>query len=207
MYGGRYKSGIKKPRPVSYYRASAFRRMLIGGTLAFLFCAVFLAINGINDKVFKADVAVVLGNQVYRSGKLSPRLAGRVDRAVKLYKEGWCKKIIVSGGTGKNGVNEAEAMRKYVLGKGVPTQDIVVDPNGVNTRATAVFTAGYLRSNNMVSAIAVSQFYHLPRTRLAFKAEGVPLIGTAHADYFESRDFFSLAREVPAYFFYWSGLK
>ncbi|MNF08809.1 hypothetical protein D3C80_2093210 [compost metagenome] len=49
------------------------------------------------------------------------------------------------------------------------------------------------------SAIVVSQYFHIARTRLAFRQAGLGAVGSAHPAYFELRDLYSIAREVPGY--------
>ena len=158
---------------------------------------------GCHDRIIPTEVAVVLGNQVYSNGQPSRRLAARLNRSVELYKAGQCKTIIVSGGVGKSGVDEAVAMSVYLQAKGIPGWAIVVDSQGHNTWQTAKFTAEYLKKHNLKSVIAVSQHFHLHRTVMALKAAGCPLVGRAAPDYWERLDFFSVAREVPANVVYW----
>lgn len=189
------------------WRRTAVLRTLLSIIAAVGVCALMLAVQGLNDRVFPADAAVVLGNEVYANGTLSPRLKARVDAALGLYRRGTVRKIVVSGGTGKSGVNEAVAMRAYLLGRGVKPDDIVPDPDGVNTRATARFTAAYARERGWERVIAVSQFYHLPRAVLSLSHEGVPLVGRLAADYYEPADILGLLREIPAYFTYWAEIK
>lgn len=166
-----------------------------------------IALKGFSDTYSVADVAVVLGNHVYANGTPSPRLASRLDKAAYLYKKGFVPLIIVSGGRGMNKREEAPAMKQYLVDQGIPAGDIVEDPNGVDTRQTAVFTAAFLKKNGLKSAIAVSQYFHLPRCELAFEMEGVPEVGTAHADYREWREIYSLLREIPGYLAYRFRLK
>lgn len=189
------------------YRRMAGKRMVISLMAAMGVCIFMLCLQGLNDRVFPADAAVVLGCEVYADGTLSPRLQARVDMAYGLYYYGTVKKIIVSGGTGKSGFNEAVAMRGYLVAHGVPPGDVIVDENGVNTRATAKFTAEYAKGHGWERVIAVSQFYHIPRTVLSLKHEGVPVVGSLGTTYFEPSDVFSVMREVPAYFAYWSAIK
>ncbi len=173
---------------------------------ALLFAFGFFAVraDGVRDRVFPADVALVLGAKVYVDNVCSKRLQARLQRAVELYRQGMCKVIIVSGGVEKNGIDEAKAMRMYLLKQNIPDAAIVVDPSGANTRASAVFTAEYMRENKLTKALAVTQFFHITRSRLALQQEGVPTVGSAHARYFSKLDFRSTCREVaglPAYFF------
>lgn len=41
--------------------------------------------------------------------------------------------IIVSGGIGKEGVDEAKAMASWLFQRGVPRRAVVIDSSGVNT--------------------------------------------------------------------------
>ena len=55
---------------------------------------------------------------------------------------------------------------------------------------------------NLSSVTIISQFYHITRTKLAFRKVGFENVYTAHAKYFEVRDIYSLAREFVAYYKY-----
>lgn len=178
-----------------------FRVPILCLSLVLLGCLV-LAAKGFREDVFTADAAVVLGNQVFPDGTPSPRLAARLDRAVRLYREGACPMIIVSGGVGKEGVDEAVAMAEYLFRHGLPQQSVVIDSSGFNTAATARFAARWLRENGGSSILAVSQYFHLPRTRLALERQGVSAVGTACADWLEWRDMFSVPRKLAALAFY-----
>jgi uncharacterized SAM-binding protein YcdF (DUF218 family) len=56
-----------------------------------------------------------------------------------------------------------------------------------------------MRENDWRSALVVSQYFHVPRMRLAMKRSGVATVFSAHARYFELRDVYSTAREVVGY--------
>lgn len=181
---------------------SRFVRMFLWLFLPVAALYIFLVADGLRENIFKADAIVILGNAVSPGGKPSPRLAARLDRGLELYMEGLSGTIIVSGGTGWQGVDEAAAMRDYLVVKGVPEKNIVVDSNGYTTWDTARFTAGWLRENGGDSVIAVSQYFHLPRTVMALERFGVPRAGAAYARYVEWRDGYSISREVPGWLYY-----
>jgi hypothetical protein len=46
--------------------------------------AAAITIDGLTDELHEADVAVVFGNHVEPDGRPSPRLEGRLDRAVEV---------------------------------------------------------------------------------------------------------------------------
>lgn len=172
--------------------------MFVSGGL-YLSAVAALIIDGFTDSASQSDVAVVLGNQVTNEGVPSERLAARLDKAIELYEASVASKILVSGGVGASGYDEAEVMAEYLAERGVPSSDILVDSLGVNTRATAENTANLMEKNGWTSAIVVTQYFHVTRSRLAFHQEGIEQVSTAHANHVELRDVYALTREIPAY--------
>jgi vancomycin permeability regulator SanA len=167
--------------------------MLVGAGVA---TAAFIAFDGLTDDPMPADVAVVPGNQVELDGRPSARLAARLDTAGDLYRRGVVKAVIVSGGTGVEGFDEADAMEAYLRERGVPAAAIFADHDGVNTLATGRNTAALLMRQGWRNALVVTQFFHVTRTRLSLQKYGVAVAGAVHAPFFELRDVYSLAREV-----------
>ena len=163
-----------------------------------LLVATMLSCIGLSDRVPFADVVIVPGNTVYPDGRLSARLQGRLDAALAVYRAGRCRVIFVSGATGVEGVDEAQAMRRYLVAQDVPADRVIVDSAGYNTEATARNAAAVMRVRGYRSALAVSQFFHIVRTRALLERHGVKVVGHAHADYYEWRDAYSLLREVAA---------
>lgn len=157
---------------------------------------------GIHDTTHTADAIVILANTVNPDGSMSDRLQGRIDKGLELYQTHYAPIIIVSGGTGKEGYNEARAMEKYLLEQHVPAQDIIVDNTGINTQATAEHTRAILNEKHMRSVIVVTQAYHILRSVHAFHKAGVPEIYHAHAHYYEIRDIYSTARDIVAFYDY-----
>ena len=186
------------PRPLRKFLELASFAMLL-----FAAGAVLLCMFGVREDVFQADAAVVLGSTVDSDGTPSKQLTARLDRAVELYETGMCPVIIVSGSRSAEGVETAEVMAAYLTRQGIPPEAVVEDFNGVNTQATANFTADWLAANGGESVIAVSQYFHMPRVRKALAGAGVAQVGSAPVDYWELRDFYAIPREVAAYIVYY----
>lgn len=200
---GSYAGGPQPWRPPLQGR---FQRILIfmaAGLGLVLVSGGFLVFLGGRDILINTDVGVVLGNAVYRNGQPCPRLAARLNKSLALYQSGRLKTIIVSGGMGWNGVDEATAMGAYLQARGVKAKDIVIDSKGINTWNTALFTADWLKKNGRDGVIVISQHFHVPRSALAMKAAGCARVGQASPDYWERADFYSIAREIPANLVYW----
>lgn len=182
------------------WRKCLFAAALVA--LMLLAAAGSLVWSGMNDQLGKADLALVLGNQVNPDGTPSPRLKARLDQTLDLYRAGYFSKILVSGGTGKEGVAEGTAMKRYLVAAGIPDEQILVDDQGVDTMATAVNTCAILKANGWKSVMVITQYFHVPRTRMILGRMEVSPVYHAHARYFEARDLYSIFRELPAYLKY-----
>jgi vancomycin permeability regulator SanA len=168
-------------------------------TLAFTLAATLIVADGLTDDIHAANVAIVPGNTVEKDGRPSARLQARLDQTVALYRQGLFPDVIVSGGVGSEGFDEAEVMKRYLVENGVPEGRIHVDSGGATTYLTAKNAARIMRENGWQSAMVVSQYFHVPRMRLALKRSGITPVFSAHAQYFELRDIYSIAREVIGY--------
>lgn len=168
---------------------------------------VWIGVSGLRDHLAPADAIVVLGNTVGPDGRPSPRLRGRLDAALKAYRSNLAPLLIVSGGTGKEGFDEALVMADYLVAQGVPREAVLADSDGIDTAATALNVARMGRERNIRSVLVATQFFHVPRSRLALSLAGLDVVGNVHADYFEARDIYSLAREVVALAAHYSGMK
>ena len=168
-----------------------------------------LLIAGLHDDVQASDVGVVLGSKVMLDGTPSPRLRARLDRAAQLYQQGMFAHVIVSGGTGVEGFSEARVMARYLTERrGVPAAAILLDEFGNDTEATARNSAVIMHAHGYTSALVITQYFHIPRSRLALRQAGIATVHTAHAHFFEARDLYSTARELVALPAYWiNGLR
>ena len=125
------------------------------------------------------DLAVVLGSRVLPDGSASPALRDRALAAVDLYKRGMVKHLLLSGAVwdatkpGEHQLNETSAMDQVCIAAGVPESAISLDPIGVNTRATAYNTKEFMQKNGYSSVVACSTDFHLYRTAMSFRSQGI----------------------------------
>ncbi|UAJ11627.1 YdcF family protein [Glacieibacterium megasporae] len=159
-----------------------------------------IAIVGLAARPRAADMIVVLGNEVGADGRPSPRLAARLAAALDVWRAGLAPRLLVSGGVGRSGRDEATAMAAWLVGHGVPSECIIRDSLGRTTWATAEDVAGLVKPGTRV--VVASQWFHLPRAMLALRRQGLDPVGGAWPRFAEWRDVYSLAREavaLPAY--------
>lgn len=167
----------------------------------FLHCLYVIA-DGSQPFTGKADVAVVLGNTVFADGSLSPWLQGRVDEALRLYRNGQVGLFFVSGGIGKTRFPEGHGMRNYLLANGVPDKDIVVDNEGDNSYLTAKNLLQWNGEKHYRSAVVVTSYYHITRSKYIVGKLGMEQVAGAGSRYHAWADWYGLLREFPAYYKY-----
>ncbi|MCM3714733.1 YdcF family protein [Alkalihalobacillus oceani] len=170
--------------------------------LWFIIHSAIMIADGLQDDARQTDVAVVLGNKVDDNGQPAHRLQARLDKAADLYQQGYFPFIIVSGGVGKEGFDEAEVMKDYLMNRGIPAEQILTDSAGNNTFLTAKHTDAIMNDSGFTSVTVISQYFHITRTKLAFHKAGIENVSGAHADLFEWRDLYSIFREWPAFYKY-----
>ncbi len=168
--------------------------------LWFLLHTVYTIVDGLSDDGKSVDVALILGSKVNVDGTLSVRLEKRLECGLKLYKNGRVKKIIVSGGLGKEGFYEGDKMQEYLLNKGVAEADIIVDNYGFNTNASVENAMKIKDSLNFRDIIVVSQYFHLTRTKMLFRKNDFDNVSSVSPKYFELRDIYSMFREFLAFY-------
>ncbi|MGC2657647.1 MAG: YdcF family protein [Bryobacteraceae bacterium] len=130
------------------------------------------------DEVHKADVIVVLGAAEYR-GHPSPVLLGRLNHALLLYLQGEAPYILTTGGAGGDPIyTEGEVGRGYLTQHGVPSEAILVEPEGSTTGQSLAAAAEIMRSRNMHSCIVVSDGYHIFRVKRMLEFQGITVYGS-----------------------------
>ena len=124
------------------------------------------------------DAIIVLGAQVNRDGTPNVQLGWRLDAAYDAYAQ---KKVpvVVCGAQGKDEpVPEAEAMKTYLMGKGVSEQDILTDPDSFNTNQNLKNAAALLKEiQGIRKVLIVTSDYHVPRAMALAKDLGFDACG------------------------------
>ncbi len=120
------------------------------------------------------DYIIIHGSGLLGGNRVSPLLAGRIDKAIDLYHLGGKKaKLIASGGKGEDEiVSEAEAMQKYLLEKSVPYEDIIIEDKSTTTFENIIFSKKIIENRQegkKYYCLFVTSDYHVLRTSLIAK--------------------------------------
>ena len=124
------------------------------------------------------DAIIVLGAQVRPDGSPSVQLGWRLDAAEEAYRQK-AVPVVVCGAQGKDEpMTEAEAMKQYMVGKGVPETDILTDPESFNTNQNLRNAAELLKNVPGVrKVLIVTSDYHVPRSLAIAKDLGFDACG------------------------------
>jgi uncharacterized SAM-binding protein YcdF (DUF218 family) len=130
------------------------------------------------DEAQPADIILVLGAAEYR-GKPSPVLRARLDHALLLYTKGLAPRILTTGGAGGDPVyTEGAVGRSYLVSQGVPSEAIIVEPEGESTVHSTAAAAEIMRRMELKSCIVVSDGYHIYRVKKLLESRGLTVYGS-----------------------------
>jgi uncharacterized SAM-binding protein YcdF (DUF218 family) len=132
----------------------------------------WVLIAGAFESSSNADCIVVPGAAVWRDRKPSDALEYRLTKAAELYKQGRAPWVVVTGG-GEGDYAEAEVMADWLIERGVPRNAIIVDNYSATTRDSGNNVARLMHRLGFKSALVVSQWFHVARTRMCLEQEGV----------------------------------
>ncbi|MFE3325011.1 vancomycin high temperature exclusion protein [Streptomyces sp. NPDC059176] len=140
------------------------------------------------------DVAVVFGAGLW-NGRPTPYLAHRLDAAAELYRTGKVKVVLVTGDNSRAEYDEPDAMRAYLIRRGVPDARIVSDYAGFDTwdscvRAKQIF--------GVDRAVLVTQGFHIRRAVALCNEAGVDSYGIGVDEPHDATWYYGGTRELFA---------
>lgn len=153
--------------------AAAFARVVTLAVIAFTILGVWIAGFGFTTRPSASDCIIVLGCRLYGTVP-SPFLAARLDEALRLYNQGLAGRVVVSGGQGSGeDITEAEAMKRYLVQRGVPADRVILEDRSTSTEENLRFSMEQMRAHGLQSAVVVSNRYHLLRASILAKRLGL----------------------------------
>ncbi|MGE5403371.1 MAG: YdcF family protein [Candidatus Saccharibacteria bacterium] len=180
----------------------------IGPWTRFIIIAVFLVCAvveydvisfGMTAQPVESDCIIIMGCRLYGTVP-SPFLRARMDEGIRLYREGYCRYIIVSGGKGPGeSISEAQCMRLYLASHGVSSRAILIEDESRSSTENLKYSAVIMKRYDIRTAVIVSNRFHLRRAAYIAKRCG---INASYSGVFVSTyifdEMFGFVREVPA---------
>lgn len=140
------------------------------------------------DEKKSADAAIILGAAAWYK-RPSPVFEERINHGIWLYRNGYVKKLILTGGKSKNApFSEAFVARRYALKNQVPQEDIFIEEESLTTRENLQNAKKLMEENHLADAIIVSDPMHMKRAMqiasdLGIKAWSSPTPSTRYASW------------------------
>lgn len=124
----------------------------------------------------KGDILIVLGSEVHDDGMVGYRSYLRALHAARVYRMRGFHEIVVTGGRGV-----AQGIRTYLIGSGIPVENIVTEDRALSTRENAVFTAGMISSQPGRKVLLTSDI-HTYRAWRTFRKAGLDVLTSPAPD-------------------------
>ena len=157
------------------------KRKVLHVLLSFLILVICLAVYqsasiwlyADKDETRRADAAIVLGAAAYESGP-SPVYRERLNQGIRLYREGYVSKIIVTGGIAEGNIRSDAAIGgEYLTGQGIPDTDIILEEHSTVTEENLKNAAEIMKREGYSSALVVSDPLHMKRAMLMAGDAGI----------------------------------
>lgn len=137
------------------------------GVFAFIEGTIILYANKKSDK--ELDYLIVLGAQV-KGTRVSRTLKYRLDTAFHYLEENPNTKVIVSGGQGSGeDISEAQAMKEYLVGKGIQEKRILMEDRSTNTNENIRYSRNLIKETDARVGIVTNGFHVFRASRIAKK--------------------------------------
>ncbi len=135
--------------------------------------AVAIYSYGSVDGARKADAAIVLGAGVQKN-QPNPVFAERIQHAIHLYKNGYVRKLIFTGGRGAgNTYSDSFIAREYALRHSIPSRDILIEEQSSTTRENLQYAARVAAASGLSTFLVVSDPLHMKRAMRIAADEGL----------------------------------
>ena len=152
-------------------------RVVVGAVLvaAFLICGTAFRVWYVAraDDRREVDAVVVLGAAQY-DGEPSSVFAARLRHAEALYEDDLAPRIVTVGGSrAGDAYTEAEAGRRYLIGRGVPASAVIAVGEGSDTLGSLRAVDTRAQQDGWDSALVVSDPWHSLRARTMARDSGL----------------------------------
>ena len=132
-------------------------------------------INFWHPKTQDLDYIVVLGAGLL-GDKVTPLLAHRIQKGIKIHQQNPHSQLIMSGGQGADElIPEAEAMANYALAQGLGPSQVMTESRSVSTYENLLFSSQLMAPDAKFAV--VTNYYHLFRALLIAEELGLDCYG------------------------------
>lgn len=166
MFWGAFFEKVREKTRQGFWRVLKYS-VFVGLVATLCFC-VFLAVFGNTDTAdYTEDVVIILGCGVNGERPTLP-LVARLEAGIDYLGKNPNAVLVVSGGKGpQESVTEAEAMAKYLIGRGVSAEKIILEDRASSTSENYRFSKELLdaRFGAGYRVVTVTNDFHIFRAK------------------------------------------
>jgi uncharacterized SAM-binding protein YcdF (DUF218 family) len=160
---------------VGYYAMTAVFLLWL---VSFVYIEFNVISEGKSSDVARGEYAIVLGAGL-KGEEPSVSLSSRLQKASEYLKQNRGLKVIVSGGQGQGeAITEAEAMKRYLIARGIEDVRIIEEDKATSTRENLIFSEKILEAFHVTQSdniIVITSDYHAFRTKMLAKDLGLKI--------------------------------
>ena len=161
----------------------------INGTLSYFYTLIIATLYcniraGNHIPKYDKDFIIILGSKIKKDGSLTPLLKGRVEKAIDFSNKQYNltkKKIIYipSGGKGNDEIiSEAEAIKKYLIEKGIKENQIIIENKSTSTIENMKYSKKIIDNTKKDAKVCFSTTnYHVFRSGVIANEQGIDCEG------------------------------
>lgn len=168
---------VTKGRPIIEW--DFLRRLIILGiamfTLSFVLIEALIIINNKSEQDYSMDFLIILGAGI-RGDRVSLTLQERLDKGLDYLAEHPETTVVVSGGKGfGEAITEAEAMKKYLVERGIKPSRIIMEDKSTSTKENFEYTRKLLTSvgaKGTIKIMVITSDFHMMRAKMLARRFG-----------------------------------
>jgi uncharacterized SAM-binding protein YcdF (DUF218 family) len=171
------KLGPYKTEPL--IKKGIIRNMLIGCivifSVSFILIEALILYNSRSDEAMQTDYLLILGAGI-NGDTVSLTLKTRLDKGAEYLNEYPAAKVIVSGGQGPGeDITEAEAMKTYLIRKGIDPQRIIPEDRSTSTMENFMYSKRLI--NGQTRLTIITSDFHMLRAKMLAQRNGFEPLG------------------------------
>lgn len=196
-----------KPKKILLWLSICLSILFSNGFVIGKFVALWEVPGTKIDKLKTYDYGIVLSGMFEYNGTLdrlsARRGSDRLWQAIHLYHKRKIKRIILSGDSGyvfREGLHEADQLKKLLIEQNIPASDILIENKSRNTHENAKETVRFLKEGELTSNsfILITSAIHMHRAEACFKKEGLDCATFSTDHYYDPSSSLSINSFVPS---------
>ena len=196
-----------KPKKILLWLSICLSILFSNGFVIGKFVALWEVPGTKIDELKTYDYGIVLSGMFEYNGTLdrlsARRGSDRLWQAIHLYHKRKIKRIILSGDSGyvfREGLHEADQLKKILIEQNIPASDILIENKSRNTHENAKETVRFLKEGELTSNsfILITSAIHMHRAEACFKKEGLDCATFSTDHYYDPSSSLSINSFVPS---------